>query len=137
MTDDEMRAFFAQPRTIAVVGFSANPQRPSQGVSRFLKGKGHRIIPVNPGLAGQTFLGETVRASLAEIDEPVDMVDVFRASANLPGVVDDVLAMPHPARVLWTQLDVRHPEAEAKARDAGLTVVVDRCPHIEHGRLGI
>lgn len=132
--DDLIRAVLTQARVIAVVGFSANPGRPSHRVARFLQAKGYRVIPVNPGLAGQTQLGETVRADLADIPEPVDMVDVFRASDHVAAVVDAALKIPS-VQVIWTQLDVRDDVAAARARLAGRIVIQDRCPAIEYPRL--
>jgi O-acetylhomoserine (thiol)-lyase len=101
---------------------------------KYLQGKGYRVIPVNPGAAGQTLLGERVRASLSEISEPVDMVEIFRRSEAAPEIVDEAIALG--AKVVWMQLGVRHDAAAAKARAAGLTVIMDRCPKIEFGRLG-
>lgn len=138
MTDDDaVRRILGQPRTIALVGFSQNPLRPSHGVARFLQARGHRVIPVNPGLAGQTHLGETVRASLADVGEPVDMVDIFRRSEDVPPVVDDALLLDPLPATIWMQLGIRHEGAAAKARAKGLTVIEDRCPAIEIPRLGL
>lgn len=138
MTDDDLiRDILGTPRTIAVVGFSANPARPSHGVARYLKTKGHRVIPVNPGLAGQVHLGEKTRATLAEIGEPVDVVDVFRRSEEVSGLVDQALALSPLPYAIWTQLDVRDDAAAERARTAGIRVVQNRCPAIEIPRLGI
>lgn len=120
--------------TIAMVGASTNWNRPSYFVMKYLQGKGYRVIPVNPGAAGQELLGETVRASLSEIAEPVDMVQVFRKPEAVPPIADEAIAIG--AKVLWLQLGVRHDAAAAKAEAAGLTVIQDRCPKIEFGRLG-
>jgi O-acetylhomoserine (thiol)-lyase len=119
---------------IAMVGASTNWNRPSYFVMKYLQGKGYRVIPVNPATAGQSLLGETIRASLAEIAEPVDMVDVFRRSDAAPAIVDEAIAIG--AKVVWMQLGVRHDAAAAKGQAAGLTVIMDRCPKIEFGRLG-
>ena len=135
-TDDTIRGILGRRRTIALVGYSANPSRPSHGVARFLASMGHRVIPVNPGLAGQVHLGETVRATLAEAAE-ADMVDVFRRSEEVGGVVDDALAHLPGLEVVWTQLGVRDDAAAARAEVRGVTVVQDRCPAIEIPRLGI
>ena len=121
-------------RTIAVVGLSANPARPSNDVFAFLLARGHKCIGVNPGLAGRNVHGAPVVASLAEIDHPIDMVDIFRASATVGGIVDAALALaPHP-RIIWMQLGVVDEAAKTRAEAAGLTVVMDRCPKIELGR---
>lgn len=135
LSDSELRALFESVATIAVVGFSRNPARPSHYVSEFLVARGYRVIPVNPGLAGQTFFGAQAVASLSEIAEPVDMVDVFRRSEHVSGIVAEVLAMAPVPSVLWTQLGVRDDAAAAVARGEGMTVVQDRCPRIEIPRL--
>ncbi|SEM54377.1 hypothetical protein SAMN04488003_101477 [Loktanella fryxellensis] len=124
-------------RRIAVVGFSANPARTSHGVARFLQGRGHVIVPVNPGLAGQVHLGEVVHATLADVPGTVDMVDVFRQSDAVPGIVEEALARWPTLDVIWLQLGVRHDAAAAAARAQGVTVVQDRCPKIEYARLGL
>ncbi|WP_041040583.1 O-acetylhomoserine aminocarboxypropyltransferase [Paramagnetospirillum magnetotacticum] len=133
-SDALLRRILADTRTIAMVGASTNWNRPSYFVMKYLQTKGYRVIPVNPAAAGQEILGETVRASLSEITEPVDMVDVFRRSDQVGPVADEAIAMG--AKVLWMQLGVRNDEAAAKAEAAGLQVVMDRCPKIEYGRLG-
>ena len=120
--------------TIAMVGASTNWNRPSYFVMKYLQGKGYRVIPVNPGAAGQQLLGETVRGSLSEIAEPVDMVEIFRRSDAVAPIVDEAIARKIP--VVWMQLGVRHDAAATKAEAAGLTVIMDRCPKIEFGRLG-
>jgi predicted CoA-binding protein len=125
---------FKTVKTIAVVGFSANAARPGHYVAAFLQNRGYRVVPVNPGLAGQTMLGETVYADLASIPFPVDMVDVFRNSEAAGAVTDEAIAIG--AKVVWMQLDVINEEAAARARAAGLAVVMDRCPKIELGRRG-
>lgn len=124
-------------RVIAVVGFSANPLRPSHGVAEFLQRVGYRVIPVNPGLAGSRQLGETVWPDLASIppDARVDMVDIFRQSDAVPGIVDEALASLPQLRTIWMQIGVVHPDAAARARGAGLRVVMNRCPKIEYPRL--
>lgn len=125
---------FKTVKTIAVVGFSANAARPGHYVAAFLQNRGYRVVPVNPGLAGQTMLGETVYADLASIPFPVDMVDVFRNSEAAGAVTDEAIAIG--AKVVWMQLDVINEEAAARARAAGLAVVMDRCPKIELERRG-
>lgn len=134
MSDELIRDVLKNARVIAVVGFSANTARPSHKVARFLQSKGYRVIPVNPGLAGQEHLGETVYASVTDIPDPVDMVDIFRASEFVSGVVDEALDVAS-VRVIWTQLGVRDDTAAERARDAGRVVVQDHCPAIEHPRL--
>lgn len=133
--DDGLRALLGKVRTIAVVGISPKPDRPSHEVAAFLKARGYRIIPVNPGHAGETILGETVFASLSAIGERIDMVDIFRNSEAAGAVVDEAIAAG--AGAVWMQLGVVNPEAAARAEAAGLKVVMDHCPKIEIGRLGI
>jgi len=124
-------------RTIALVGWSPNPARPSHRVARFLAARGYRIIPVNPGQAGQVVLGETVRASLAEISDPVDMVDIFRRSEAVLPVVQEALAALPGLKTVWMQLGVENADAAALAEARGLQVVQNRCPAIEIPRLGL
>ncbi len=124
-------------RTIALVGWSPNPARASHGVARFLAARGYRVIPVNPGHAGQVVLGETVRASLAEISDPVDMVDIFRRSDAVLPVVQEALAVLPGLKTVWMQLGVENADAAALAEARGLQVVQNRCPAIEIPRLGL
>ena len=136
-TDADLRRILTETRTIAVVGWSPNPLRPSHGVAAYLARKGYRVVPVNPGQAGVvTAWGEVVRGSLAEIGEPVDMVDIFRNPDAVPPVVDAALMMTG-LRTIWMQLGVVSETAAAKARAAGVTVVMNRCPAIEIPRLGL
>ena len=135
--DGDIRRILTGTRTIALLGASANPARPSHQVMRYLLARGYRVHPVNPGLAGQTLLGQTVHAHLADIPEPVDMVDMFRASEYAPAVVEEMLALPARPKVLWMQLGVHHAGAAAHAEAAGITVVMNRCPAIEMPRLGL
>ena len=132
-TDEGLANLLKTARHIALVGASHKPERPSYQVLEFLLKKGYRVTPVNPGLTGQILQGQTVVGSLSDIDTPVDLVDIFRDGSALPGLVDEVIAIGAPS--LWTQLDVRHPEAEQKAMDQGLTVVIDKCPATEWPRL--
>ena len=124
-------------RCIACVGVSPNPVRPSYFVARYLRLKGFRVIPVNPGQAGKTLFGETVYANLAEIPNtiPVDMVDIFRRSEHVPQIVDAALAHLPALRTIWMQIGVEHPEATARAEARGITVIQNRCPKIEYQRL--
>lgn len=135
-TDATLNSVLDQTKTIAVVGFSMNPARASHRVTQFLVEQGYKVIPVNPGHAGKEVFGTTIKASLAEIDEPVDMVDVFRRSEALMGVVEDALKNVMGLQTIWTQLDVVDEAAAQKAREAGITVIMDRCPAIEIPRLG-
>ncbi|MCW5695527.1 MAG: CoA-binding protein [Bauldia sp.] len=133
--DGLIRDVLQRVRTIAVVGASPNPARPSHGVLRFLLAAGYNAIPVNPGHDGHHIAGQLVYARLADIPEPIDMVDVFRQPAALPALVDEVLALSPRPHVLWTQLGVINPAATDRAAAAGMTVVIDRCPAIEYPRL--
>jgi predicted CoA-binding protein len=138
MTDDAtIRRVLTETRTIALVGWSPKPDRPSHRVAAFLKAQGYRVIPVNPGQAGQIALGETVRGSLAEIGETVDMVDIFRRSEEAGAVVDEALAVLPGLKAVWMQLGVVDAAAAARAEAAGVTAVMDRCPAIEIPRLGM
>jgi predicted CoA-binding protein len=132
-SDQAIAQLFAQVKRIALVGASAKPERPSHRVMQFLLDEGYEVIPINPGLAGQKLLGQTVHASLADLPTTVDMADIFRDAASLPEVTQDVVAAGIPA--MWTQLGVVHSDAEHTAVDAGLQLVVDRCPAIEIPRL--
>jgi uncharacterized protein len=133
--DTLIRHILTSVKTIAMVGASDNPARPSYFVLKYLIERGFKVIPVNPGRAGQTFLGCTFVSTLADIVEPVEMVNIFRASEAAADVVDQVLMMPILPKVVWMQLSVRHDEAAAKAEAAGITVIMNRCPKIEFGRL--
>ncbi|WP_284164349.1 CoA-binding protein [Frigidibacter sp. SD6-1] len=138
-SDEIIRAILTSVRSVAVVGWSPNPERPSHGVADFLKARGMRMIPVNPGQAGQTYGGERVAGALGDIprDARVEMVDIFRRSEAVPEIVDQALAALPDLRVIWMQLGVSHPEAAAKARAAGVTVIENLCPKIEARRLGL
>jgi uncharacterized protein len=134
-SDDLIRSVLKAAKTIAMVGASDNVARPSYFVLKYLLERGYRVIPVNPGKAGAEFLGQRVYARLADISEPIDMVDIFRASEAAAGVVDEALALSPLPKFIWMQLTVRNDEAAAKAEAAGLTVIMNRCPKIEYGRL--
>ena len=131
--DWQIRRILRDVDTVAMVGASTNWNRPSYFAMKYMQDKGFRVIPVNPRSAGETLLGEEVVASLKDITVPVDMVDIFQRSERVPPVVDEAIEIG--AKVVWMQLNVRHDEAAKKAEDAGLTVIMDRCPKIEFARL--
>lgn len=132
-TDGFLKETLNRVRTIAVVGASANWNRPSFFVMKYLQAKGFRIIPVNPKEAGSTILGEKVYASLGDIPHPVDMVEIFRSSAEAGPLTDE--AVKRGAKVVWMQIGVRNDDAAKRAEKAGLTVVMNKCPKIEYSRL--
>lgn len=134
---DELRDILVNVRTIALLGASPKPDRPSFGVMRFLLSKGYTVYPVNPGQAGKEILGQTVYATMADIPQAIDMVDVFRAPEYLEEVVAESLALQNRPKVIWGQLSVRDDEAVKPAEAAGIRVVMDRCPAIEIPRLGL
>ena len=135
--DSLLRGVLRRCRTIAMVGTSANWVRPSYFVMKYLQSKGFRIIPVNPGVAGGEILGATVYASLADIPGRFDMVDIFRNSEAAGPVANQAIAVAREkgVKVVWMQLGVRNDAAAARAEVAGLTVIMNRCPKIEYGRL--
>ena len=135
--DPTLRDLLTRVRTIALVGWSPKPDRPSHRVAAYLKARGYRVIPVNPGQAGTMALGEVVRASLAEISDPVEMVDIFRRSEEAGSVVDEALASLPGLQAVWLQLGVIDAAAAARAEAAGVMAVMDRCPAIEIPRLGM
>ena len=130
-----LRDILTSVRTIAVVGASPRRERPSHRVMAYLQRRGYRTIPVNPNAAGDTINGETVYARLAEVPEPIDMVDVFRRTEMAGGAVDEAIAAG--GKVVWMQLGVRDDDAAARAEAHGLRVVMNRCPAIEIPRLGL
>lgn len=134
-SDDLIRRVLTETRSIAIIGASANEVRPSFVVTKYLIAKGFEVWPVNPGLAGKELLGRPVYGRLADIPSPIDMVDVFRASDAVPGIVEEALALYPRPKVIWMQLGVEHADAAAQAEAAGLTVIMNRCPKIEYGRL--
>lgn len=134
-SDDHLRRVLKRAKAVAVVGVSANPVRPSYFVARYLKLRGIRVIPVNPGLAGQSLFGETVYATLADIPDDVDMVDIFRRSEAVPAIVDEALERWPDLETIWMQIGVEHAEAAAKAEARDVTVIQNRCPKIEYQRL--
>ncbi len=134
-SDDEIATLLKTARTVALVGASAKPGRDSHAVMSFLQGQGYRVIPVNPGLGGQTLLGEMVVSTLADIKEPIDIVDIFRNSDAAGQIIDQAIGVR--ARAIWMQLGVVNPQGANRAEAAGLKVVMDRCPKIEIPRLGL
>src|SRR5712692_9665847 len=133
--DSYIRGILNTVKTIAMVGISPKDNRPSYFAFKYLLERGYRMVPVNPGQAGKDILGQKVYARLSEIPEPVDMVDIFRASQHVLPVVQEALTLKARPNVIWMQLGVRNDEAAALAEAAGLQVVMNRCPKIEYGRL--
>jgi uncharacterized protein len=136
-TDEYIANILGRARTIAMVGASGTTNRPSYFAMKYLLGKGYRVVPVNPGLAGQTILGQTVFAALADVPGPIDIVDIFRSSAAALEITREAIRLKDALgiRVVWMQLGVRNEEAAVLAEAAGLQVVMNRCPKIEYGRL--
>lgn len=135
--DALIREILTSVKTIALVGWSPKPDRPSHRVAAYLAARGYRVIPVNPGQAGQMALGEVVRASLADIDGGVDMVEIFRRSEEAGAVVDEALSAFPALRAVWMQLGVEDAAAATRAKARGVAVVMNRCPAIEIPRLGL
>jgi uncharacterized protein len=133
--DSYIRGILNTVKTVAMVGISPKDNRPSYFAFKYLLERGYRMIPVNPGQAGKEILGQKVYAKLADIPESVDMVDIFRASPFALPVVEEALTLQPRPRVIWMQLTVRNDEAAKLAEDAGLKVVMNRCPKIEYGRM--
>ncbi|KRE12410.1 CoA-binding protein [Bosea sp. Root483D1] len=133
--DALIRRILREVKTIALVGASANEARPSWIVTKYLLDRDYDVIPVNPGLAGQTLLGKTVYGSLKDIPGTIDMVEIFRNSEAAGPITDEALNLQPLPKVIWMQLSVRNDEAAAKAEAKGVTVIMNRCPKIEYGRL--
>ncbi len=133
--DEFLKGILQRTKVVAVVGVSMNPVRPSYYVARYLSLKGYRVIPVNPGHVGKQLFGQTVHASLSDISEPVDMVDIFRRSEAVPPIVDEALQAFPKLRTVWMQIGVAHEGAAAVAQAEGVDVVMNRCPKIEYQRL--
>lgn len=133
--DATLKSILTRTKMIAIVGVSMNEIRPSFYVARYLKLKGFRVIPVNPGHAGETLLGETVRATLADCPPDVDMVDIFRRSEHVPPIVDAALASFPNLKTIWMQIGVSHHDAAEKARAQGVDVIENLCPKMEYQRL--
>lgn len=133
--DEDIRELLTSVRTIAMVGASDRPERPSHRVMKFLQNHGYRVIPVNPTITGEHIHGEYVWRELGQIGEPIDLVDIFRRSSEVGPIVDQAIAIG--AKAVWMQLGVIDEEAAARAEAAGLKVVMNHCPKIEIGRLGL
>ena len=134
-SDAFLRDILKRTKTVAVVGVSTNPVRPSYYVARYLSLKGLTVIPVNPGHAGKTLFGSQIVGALSDITAPVDMVDIFRRSEAVPPIVDEALDVLPDLQTIWMQIGVEHAEAAAKAEARGMDVVMNRCPKIEYQRL--
>lgn len=134
-SDAYIKAILDEVKTVAMVGASANQVRPSYFVLKYLLSKGYDVWPINPGQAGKQILGQTVYASLEDLPAVPDMIDIFRNSEAAGQIVDQVIASGRLPKVIWMQLTVRHDDAAARAEEAGIRVVMNRCPKIEYGRL--
>jgi predicted CoA-binding protein len=132
---EDLRRILTRTKVIAVVGVSLNPVRPSNYVARYLTLRGYRVIPVNPGHAGETLFGETVVADVTEAPPETDMVDLFRRSEHVLPIVRDAIAALPNLRTVWMQIGIRNAEAAALARSHGIDVVEDKCPKMEYQRL--
>ena len=124
-------ALLRRVKSIAIIGASPKPTRPAHQVQAFLQERGYEVFPVNPGQAGGAILGRPVVARLADLPRPVDMIDVFRNPAQVPKLVDEVLALPWKPKLIWMQLGIVNEEAAEKARAAGIAVIMNRCPMID------
>lgn len=134
-SDTHIKQILDEVKTVAMVGASANNVRPSYFVLKYLLAKGYQVWPINPGQAGKEILGQTVYASLDTLPAVPDMVDIFRKSETAGAIVDQILQDGRLPKVIWMQLTVRHDEAAKRAEDAGIEVIMNRCPKIEYGRL--
>ena len=134
-SDEDIYELLANARTIAMVGASDRPDRPSNGVMRFLQSRGYRVIPINPQITGEHLFGEFVWRELGQLGEPIDIVDIFRRPMAAGEAVDEAIAIG--AKAVWLQIGVVNDDAAARAEAAGLKVVMDRCPKIEIPRLGV
>lgn len=137
--DDYLREILSETRSIAVIGWSAHPARPSHSIAMFLKAQGRRVIPINPGHAGEEAVGQVVRARLSEVPAPVDMALVFRRSDAIPEVTEEILAVAAEKRLwaVWMQTGIRHDPSALRLEQAGLSVVMNRCSMVEMQRLGV
>ena len=134
-SDDHLKDILTRTKKVAVVGVSMNPVRPSYYVARYLALKGYTVIPVNPGHAGKMLFGQTVRATLQDIEGGVDMVDIFRRSEAVPPIVEEALQVFPGLQTVWMQIGVENADAAEMAEGRGVTVVQNRCPKIEYQRL--
>ena len=134
-SDNYIRGILNTVKTIAMVGLSPKDNRPSYFAFKYLLERGYHMIPVNPGQAGKEILGQKVYRRLSEIPGPIDMVDIFRNSVDVPPIVEEAISLRPKPRVIWMQIAIRNDEAAKRAEEAGLKVVMDRCPKIEYGRL--
>lgn len=134
-SDTYIKGVLDEVKTIAMVGASANAVRPSYFVLKYMLSKGYEVWPINPGQAGKSILGQTVSASLEDLPATPDMIDIFRNLDAAGAIIDQVIASGRLPKVIWMQLTVRHDEAARRAEDAGIKVVMNRCPKIEYGRL--
>jgi predicted CoA-binding protein len=134
-SDAELRKVLGAVKTVAIVGISTNPARPSYFVGRYLGLKGYTVIPINPGHAGKTLFGKTIIDDLENVLQSVDMIDIFRKSEAVPEIVDQALEKFQNLKCIWMQIGVQHEAAAAKARARGVTVIMNRCPKIEYQRL--
>ena len=135
VSDNFLRDILTTTKTIVMVGLSMNETRPSYFVGRYLHRRGYKIIPVNAGHGGKHFFGQLVMSSIDEINEPVDMVDIFRKPEAVPQIVDDSLAKLKGLQTIWLQIGIKHEISAQKSQNLGLNVIEDRCPKIEHQRL--